>query len=277
MAVSLTRNIAVAENLEKKLLKGVKEIQAEIAKAVNDLIKEFEIKNGRFVPESDFPFIIATLNRRMAEIIRNSKLESEVLKFIDDFDLIDKNIKLLQSGLNGIRVPSEIFNNQRAWVIDQTVNSLLESNISTKFIQPVKTILYNRVAFGGSVVDAERQLREIINGNRGELGVFERWVGQVARDAVNEYQGGINAQIAVQFDLHDIRYVGGLVEDSRKQCVRWVEELGGYIPADRLQAEIDWAYESGSGMKPDTTPGNFPQKRGGYNCTHIAIPTKIRS
>lgn len=275
MAVNLTKNIAVAEKLEVKLLKSVKDIQNEISQAVDDLIKEFEIKNGKFVPETDFPFIIATLNRRIERIIKESKLESEVLKFIDDFDLIDKNIKALQSGLNGIRVDPEIFNNQRAWVIDNTVNSLLESNISTKFIQPVKTILYNRVAFGGSVVDAELQLREIIKGKPGELGVFERWVGQIARDAVNEYQGGINAQIKVQYDLPDIRYVGGLVEDSRAQCVRWVDEFNGRLLGSQLQAEIDWAYRNGSGMKPDTTVGNFPQKRGGYNCTHIAIPTKF--
>lgn len=275
MAVNLTKNIAVAEKLEVKLLKSVKDIQNEISAAVDDLIKEFEIKNGKFVPETDFPFIIATLNKRIKVIIDSSKLESEVLKFIDDFDLIDKNIKAVQSGLNGIKVDPQIFNNQRAWVIDNTVNSLLESNISTKFIQPVKTILYNRVAFGGSVVDAEMQLRQIIKGNPGELGVFERWVGQVARDAVNEYQGGINAQIKVQYDLPDIRYVGGLVDDSRWQCKRWIEELKGRLYGKDLQAEIDLAYDNGSGMKPDTTPGNFPQKRGGFNCTHIAIPTKF--
>ena len=116
----------------------------------------------------------------------------------------------------------------------------------------------------------------MINGNREQLGVFERWVGQIARDAVNEYQGGINAQIKVQYDLTDIRYVGSLVEDSRPQCVRWVKELGGRIKGTDLQAEIDWAYDHGSGMKPDTNPENFPQKRGGYNCEHIAIPTKFK-
>lgn len=275
MAVNLTKNIAVAEKLEVKLLKSVKDIQNEISAAVDDLIKEFEIKNGKFIPETDFPFIIATLNKRIKVIIDSSKLESEVLKFIDDFDLIDKNIKAVQSGFNGIKVDPQIFNNQRAWVIDNTVNSLLESNISTKFIQPVKTILYNRVAFGGSVVDAEMQLRQIIKGQPGELGVFERWVGQVARDAVNEYQGGINAQIKVQYDLPDIRYVGGLLEDSRAQCIRWVDEFDGRLLGSQLEAEIQWAYDNGSGMKPDTNVENFPQKRGGFNCTHIGIPTKF--
>ena len=255
-------------------MKNVAEIQKEISDLVNELIFEFEIKNGKFVPQTDSAFVIATLNKRIKAIIQNSRLEEEILGFIDDFDLIDQNIKAIQLKENGIQLNNSIFTAQKTWAIDNTVNSLLESNISTKFTQPIKKLLYNRVMFGSTVVDAEKQLRSIILGNKGELGVFERWVGQIARDSIYEYQGSVNAQIKVEYELNALRYVGGLVEDSRCQCRRWVEDYDGLLTDEILPQEIAWAYRYGSGMKPDTTPENFPQKRGGFNCTHLAIPTR---
>jgi aminopeptidase N len=41
-----------------------------------------------------------------------------------------------------------------------------------------------------------------------------------------------------------------------------------------LQDEIDWADNNGTGMIPDTTPENFCQNRGGFNCRHIAYPVR---
>jgi len=266
--------IAISDRLEKKLVRSVADIQKEIAKLVQDLIYEFNIKGGQFVVETDAAFVIATLNKRIKAIIKESKLEQEVLKYLDDFDLIDQAVSAIQKNENGIIIPEDIFNAQKTWIIDQTMNSLLDSNISTKFIQPVKSILYNRVAFGGSVVDAEKQLRQIILGKPNELGVFERWVGQVARDAIYEYQGAVNAQVKAEYELNALRYVGGLVQDSRCQCVRWVEDYGGLLTDAILEKEIQWAYRYGKGMKPDTNVQNFAQKRGGWNCSHYAIPTR---
>ena len=272
MAISTI--ITQSDKLEKKLILSLKDIEKEVWVLVQDLIKEFNIKGGQFVPEADGSFIIATLNRRIKELLQRVGLEDEITKYLDNFDAIDAAIKAVQNKENGIRLDQSIFNNQKLWLRDKTVNSLLESNVSTRFIQPVKDILFNRITFGGSVVDAEKQLRSIVLGKPNELGVFERWVGQVARDAVYEYQGAVNAQVKVQYELNALRYVGGLVEDSRCQCRRWVEDYGGLLTDEILPEEIKWAYRYGSGMKPDTTPENFAQKRGGYNCTHIAIATR---
>ena len=272
--MSVSTIITQSDKLEKRLILSLKDIEKEVWVLVQDLIKEFNIKGGQFVPEADGAFIIATLNRRIKELLQRVGLEDEITKYLDNFDAIDAAIKAVQNKENGIRLDQSIFNNQKLWLRDKTVNSLLESNVSTKFIQPVKDILFNRITFGGSVVDAEKQLRAIVLGKPNELGVFERWVGQVARDAVYEYQGAVNAQVKVQYELNALRYVGGLVEDSRCQCRRWVEDYGGLLTDEILPAEIAWAYRYGSGMKPDTTPENFAQKRGGYNCTHIAIATR---
>jgi hypothetical protein len=35
-----------------------------------------------------------------------------------------------------------------------------------------------------------------------------------------------------------------------------------------------WADANGTGMIPNTTPENFCQNRGGFNCRHIAYPVR---
>jgi len=276
MAVELDSGVIIGERLERKVLKSTLEVQNEIARLIEDVLREFDVRGGNFVPESDSTLILATINTRLRDLIRESGLRTELVGFLDDFSQIDRNLRAIQEQVNGIQIPGEIITTQKAWVRDVVINSLLESNVSTYFIQPVKQALYQRIALGASVNDTEKQIRAFIKGSDGKLGVFERWVGQVARDAIFEYQGAVNAQVKVEFDLNAVRYVGGLVDDSRPQCIRWVEKFNGVLRDDQLQSEINWAYNNGSGMKPDTTPENFCQKRGGYNCTHIAIPTRIR-
>ena len=275
MAVTLESPIITGNKIEKRILKSTVEIQDEIATMIDDVLNEFDVKNGRFVPEGDYAFIIATLNRRLRELIQASGLRDELVGFLDDFSQIDKNLRAIQSQVNGIVIPGEIFTQQKIWVRDLVLESLLESNVSTRFIQPVKQALMNRIAYGSSVNETEKQIRSLIKGNSQTSGIFEKWVGQVARDAIFEYEGAINAQVKVQFELNAVRYVGSLIEDSRPQCVRWIDKFGGVLTDEQLKSEIQWAYNNGSGMKPDTTPENFCQKRGGYNCRHLAIPTKV--
>jgi hypothetical protein len=270
----LTKNLITAARLEKRLVRSSKDIEDEIFELVRRLMLQFDIRSGQFVPESDSRLILATLNREIQKIIERTELESEMRGFLDDFDQIDANIRAVQQSLNGIRVAPDIFTQQKQWIVDSVLNSLLEANVNLSFINPVKQLLYSRAAFGGSVVDAERQLRLLIKGDEKKYGVLQRWVGQTARDAVNQYTGTINQQIKVQYELTAIRYVGGLVEDSRDQCRRWVTDFKGYLRDADLPFEIEWAYKNGSGMMPDTTPENFCQKRGGYNCLHECIPVR---
>jgi hypothetical protein len=41
-----------------------------------------------------------------------------------------------------------------------------------------------------------------------------------------------------------------------------------------LEQEIAWAENNGTGMIPNTTPENFCQNRGGFNCRHICYPIR---
>jgi hypothetical protein len=92
--------------------------------------------------------------------------------------------------------------------------------------------------------------------------------------------------LATEAGYNTVLYVGGTQTDSRGQCWRWVRELNGKIPREKLEEEIRQAYKfekakrefpmghKWSGMMPNTTVDNFIVKRGGFNCTHTAIPSK---
>ena len=48
----------------------------------------------------------------------------------------------------------------------------------------------------------------------------------------------------------------------------------GLLLFEDLEEEIAWAENNGTGMIPNTTPENFCQNRGGFNCRHIAYPVR---
>jgi hypothetical protein len=169
-------------------------------------------------------------------------------------------------------VSESLVNQQKQFAIDRTVYSLREANVSLRFIDPVKRVLYQRVTTGASLLDTERELRNMIRGAAGEKGILERWVGQVARDSINQYEGSINTAVKNEFNFKALRYVNSLVSDSRSQCRRWVNM--GRIEFTDLPQEIQWAYANGKGMIPDTMTDNFLINRGGYNCRHRAIPVR---
>jgi len=261
------------KEIESRYLLSVDEVEKDLYELVIKLLRKFDIKDGQFVPDYKSKLLLSTLNKEIKKILEKVTINDDVMKFIEDFTLIDQNIAAVQKSLNSIVVPKSIFNSQKQWAIDVTVNSLVESNINLRFINPIKQLLYSRVSFGGSVVDAEKQLKQIMLPEKGN-GVLKRYMGQIARDTINDYQGVINQQIKVQFGLKGNRYVGGLLLDSRPQCVRWVTEFNGYLNDNQLESEIKWAYQNGSGMKPDTVPENFCVKRGGFNCIHECIPVR---
>jgi hypothetical protein len=133
--------------------------------------------------------------------------------------------------------------------------------------------LFKNIVAGTNSIDVEKAIRDFISGQGDKAGNLKRYVTQVSRDALNQYDGTINSRIAEEFGLDAFQYVGSLIEDSRPQCVRWTGK--GVILKDQLEKEIGWAFTNGSGMIPGTNSENFAVFRGGYNCRHSAIPFKL--
>lgn len=267
----LDLNQKIMERAEGQLLRSIEEVEKELYTAVRRVLLSFETKGGYFVPDEARLQVINELKKEVKKILSRSALKDEFDSFFAEFDKIGDNMIAFHQGENGISVPKQLVNEQKKFIINQTIESVFGAGADARFVDPIKRALFNHVNFGSSVLDAEKDLRNMILGEGDKAGVLNRWVGQVARDSIQQYEGGINARVAVDYELKYFRYVGSLVEDSRPQCVRWVNM--GSIAVEDLPAEIAWARANGSGMYSGTTPAMFAVHRGGYNCRHTAYPT----
>ncbi len=265
-------NEVITDRGVRELTQGFDMVERQIYAILRRYLLRFDLSNGEFVAQTATASLINQMNREIAEALSVSSLDSEIQRFLTNFDEIGDNIKQIHKDLSQVNVPNRIINQQKQFALDRTLFSLREANVSIDFIAPVKRVLYQRVTTGASLLETERELRALIVGDDKTKGALTRWVGQVARDSVNQYKGAIHQAVKNEFDFTAIAYVNSLVDDSRSQCRRWTEM--GRIEEAELEQEINWAFRNGQGMIPETNPDNFIINRGGYNCRHEAIPVR---
>lgn len=263
-------NELISNDAVDRLTKGVDRVEDEIYQILKRYLLRFNLEDGSFAAQTATASLITDMNREIANAVSKSSLDNAISNFLVNFDQIGENTRLMHKQLSDVDVPVRIVNQQKQLAIDSTVFSLRTANVDMRFVDPIKRVLFQRVTTGASLLDTERELRRLIQGGDGNKGMMERWVGQIARDSINQYEGTIHTAVKNEFGFTAIRYVNSLVEDSRAQCQRWVGM--GRIEEKDLPAEIAWAYNNGSGMIPATFTDNFLINRGGYNCRHRAIP-----
>jgi len=211
----------------------------------------------------------------ISKLLSNSTYKKTIEKYIQSFEKIAELNKKIHYDINKINAADIIKYSTRSQrdKINSVVSALISRDeLSSKLIQPVKNLISSNIMAGTTLSDAKQYLKDYISGNNEKLGYFERYAGQISRDAIFQYDGEINNVIMREYNMYKIQYVGSIVKDSRAQCIRWVNEKKGVLMYDELEKEISWAYRNGSGMIQGTTPENFLIFRGGYNCRHEAIP-----
>jgi hypothetical protein len=88
------------------------------------------------------------------------------------------------------------------------------------FVKPIRKALYKNIVFGASVSETIEDLQQYIGGKDSQM---QKYVGQVATDSIQQYDGMVNQTYKNEFELGAIRYVGSIIETSRGQCVKWVK------------------------------------------------------
>ena len=245
--------------------------EAAVLERLRNFLLTFDTKGGHFVPGESATALLLQIKKELQGVLEMRELDSASREFLDRFDEVGENARAIHGEQNGVQVPKNLVNDAKAFAVDATLYTLKNANIHPKFIEPVRKALFNKINFGGSVREAEEVIKRLILSEPGKLnGALTQWVGQVATDAVNQYEGHVQTAIAIHHNLTGVRYVNSLIETSRPQCVRWVEMQ--WLTEEELPAEIDWAFEHGSGMVPDTDASTFLVYRGGFRCRHKAIP-----
>jgi hypothetical protein len=254
---------------------GVKGMEGAFVRRLLDEVKRLDTKADNTVSDTKKNrSIIGELRSRIKKIMRRVGFDDLTTNYLTNFDELQTFQQFIHKRENDIKLTKSFLNPFKKFAIDKVVFDMQGQGLNVGLIKPIQDQLTQAVKLGGNLVDVIKGLEDNLASSPQRLGLFSRYLTQVSRDALGQYDGLVNERIAERFELDTWRYVGSLVKDSRAQCVRWVGM--GEIPFSQVQKEINWANRNGKGMIPNTTPANFGQNRGGYNCRHTAIPVRSK-
>jgi hypothetical protein len=265
----------IFDNSENQFLRSVKGAEVLIYDELIKILDNLDISAGRLRTNEKAEAFLMTMDQKIYAALKKADYNNSVLKYTSNFNEIADNTKELQSTLNGINITDAQINPFLKIEVNNTIDKLTGAGMAKDFINPIRQSLYRNIMLGAEVTSVEKTLKDyLISSGQGDSKLL-KYVKQTSRDAMQQFDGTLQANIGTELGLNAIRYVGSLIADSRKQCVRWIENDNGILMVADLQEEINWAFNNGSGMNPDTTPLTFAVYRGGFNCRHRAIYTKV--
>jgi hypothetical protein len=263
------------ETINNDLFQSLDPTQQTIFEAVKKHISKMETADGKIIFDEMNTDMVNEIDQIIANAIKRSKYPSSVQSYLSDWNTINEFNYTVHKDVNELSKTEleNLVNPIQKQMTEQTLTGLTGSGVNTNFIEPIRQGIFQNIVAGSSITDLENYLTTYILGNPNVDGLFSRYVKQISRDSLNQYDGQINAKIAEEFGLDAFRYVGSLIDDSRPQCRRWVNMR--VIQKKDLPNELSWATNNGTGMIPGTNTENFAVYRGGYNCRHSAIPFKL--
>lgn len=261
--------------INNDLFESLDPTQQVIFEAVKKHIAKMKTQDGKIVFDESNTDMVNEVDQIIANAIKRTKYPAAVRNYLSDWDTINEFNFKVHRDVNELsqKELEDLINPIQKQMTEQTLTGLTGSGVNTNFIEPVRQGIFQNVVAGSSITDLEKYLTTYILGNPNVDGLLSRYVKQVSRDALNQYDGQVNAKIAEDFGLDAFRYVGSLIDDSRPQCRRWVNMR--VIQKSDLESQINWSVSNGTGMIPGTNAENFAVYRGGYNCRHSAIPFKL--
>lgn len=263
------------DNSETDLLGDFDSIERAIYNDVMKKILSMNQQDGKVVFDDKNIMSVNELTAIIIAAIQKSKYPSNVNKYLRNFDQVGKYSAQIQSTVNEVPVKDleKLISPIQKEMVSNVMESLTGQGVDVAFIKPLTEGIYRNIVSGSTIADIQKSLEQTIISDERKLGAFKRYVVQMSRDAMLQYEGQINSRIANEYGLDAYMYIGTIIKDSRPQCIRWLGKK--YITKRELDSEIAWAYNSGMGMIPGTTKENFAIYRGGYNCRHTAVPFKL--
>lgn len=263
------------------LINGMYSIELLVYAALMEVFNNVDITAGKLATSPKADEFLALLDFKIYQALKKSGYPAYVVDFIGNYDKISSNVRDLHQALgNGLLSASDI-NAVKRLEVQKTINNLTQQGMYKDFISPVREGLYRNIMFGATVGETEEFIKSQVISTKQKDSRLTRYVGQVATDALHQFDGSVNQVAKQSLKLNATQYVGSLIEDSRAQCMKWVGM--SIIKDEQLQEEIDWALSGGiysnkkcSGMIENTTKDTFCINRGGYRCRHRAFPILVK-
>jgi hypothetical protein len=263
------------------LQKRFDKVEPRFVKQVVDWVNKFRTTSGNLVRSKENLARLSSFKTAVNRFLEKAGYNVMVSGFLENFDEIGANTQLAQQELNGIDITKSFLNPFRRYAVNNVIAAMQGQGLNVNLINPLKNELLIAVNQGSSLTDVVTSIAGQLTTTEARQGVLKRISLQASRDALLQYDGVVNEAVRKSYKMDALLYVGSIVKDSRAQCERWVSETKngklGLILFEDLQDEINWADNNGTGMIPDTTPENFCQNRGGYNCRHIAYPVRSQN
>lgn len=271
--MNIRSSSAIINNGTNQLNKQVKGINSVFAEELRkELLKLGTTTGGTLSNSKRNKKIVSEIRNRIRRILQKIKYFDFVGEFLVNFDELQTYQQFINKRENDITLKKSFLNPYKKWATDKVLFDLQRQGLDTALVQPIRDELRKAVNLGGSFSDLVQSVENLVQPANGNQGILRSTVFQASRDSLGQFNGVVNQAVKEAFDLNALRYVGNIIEDTRPQCMRWVEKRILFF--DELQSEINWANRNGTGFIPGTTVDNFLQNRGGYNCRHTAIPVR---
>lgn len=268
---------------EDNLLKTIEELEPDLLKELMRFFDNVDVSAGKIQNTPKAIKFLTSMEEKIYAALKKAGYPESVKTFVKSFDQIEANIIEVQGKMNGEIISASQIAPYKKLEVTNTISKLTEAGLAKDFVNPIRQALYRNILTGASITDTQKFLTDYVQSSSNADGKLMRYVKQVARDSVSQFDGTVQANIAQTVGLNGGRYVGSLIKDSRAQCMKWIKENNGLWKNEDLKDEIEWAKNKGtykgrqcSGMIDETTVETFPIYRGGYQCRHRFIPTFVK-
>ena len=268
-------------NGSSDLVNGMYSIELLVYAALMEIFDTVDITNGKLATKPKAEEFLPLLDYKIYQTLKKSGYPALVSDFIGNYDKITENVRDLHQSLGNGIINTKDINSVKRLEVQKTIQNLTQQGMYKDFIAPVREGLYRNIMFGATIGETEEFIKSQVVSTKKKNSVLTRYVGQVATDALHQYDGSVNQVAKNTLGLNATQYVGSLIEDSRAQCMKWVGM--SIIKDEDLKEEIDWALNGGrysnkkaSGMIEGTNPDNFCINRGGWRCRHRAFPILVK-
>jgi hypothetical protein len=274
----LDKPYKITERVNGILEKTLNTVEPKFVKQVVEWVSKFQTSSGNLTRSKSNKDRIATFKTAIERHLQRAGYYDMISKFLVGFDEMSAAQTEIQQDLNAISLTKSFLNTFKRVAINQVITNMEKQGLLQSLINPLRNQLNIAVNQGSSLADTVQSIRGQLETTEKRQGILKKLSLQSTRDALGQYDGTVNEAVRKTYKLDAILYVGSLVKDSRAQCERWTQYMDngkrGLILFEQLEQEIMWADANGTGMIPNTTPENFCQNRGGFNCRHVAYPVR---
>lgn len=269
---------SIGDTLDKRIYSRVRKFIAQ------------NTKNGKVNIDNNQ---LAIIDDIILKEIKDSGYGTEINNYMKLFDRLENAISQEQAEWNKIKLG----NIQRLWngsdlkerMMQKTIYDLGVNGMKDVFVKAVSDIVRESNFFNLDLETAENKLRTKLVDDK----YTERYLRNTAMDTLSQYDGAINNEVRIAYDLDIMKYTVNTIETSRPICVHLHDVLGGTITEKQLKdtlavycpngepskSQITYKVHTGeqktakkgSGIIEGTIFDNFTQLKGGWGCRHRAI------